>query len=84
MTEEIEEREPREKRGLHHRIYPFMDSLVQYANEDMGRDVEPWIVRDRSAALREERRGRGRAMVRVWTPSEWTYVNPEPEEDGDE
>lgn len=72
-----EPREPREPRGLHHRIYPHMDSLVQYANEDLGKDVEPWIARDRSSALRAERRGRGRAVVRVWTPSEWVYVNPE-------
>lgn len=76
-----QERTVRRPRGLHHRIYPYMTELVQYANEDLGKDVEPWIVRDRSAALRTERRGRGRAMVRVWTPSEWAYVNPDEDED---
>lgn len=65
-------------RGLHHRIHPYMDSLTQYANEDLGEDVEPWIVRDRSTALRNERRGRGRAVVRVWTPGAWAYVTDEP------
>ena len=79
-----EENLEREPRGLHHRIYPYMDHLVQYANEDLGENIEPWIVRNRSAALRTERRGGGRAMVRVWTPSAWAYVNDQPEEDQDE
>lgn len=59
--------------SLHHRIYPHMDELSQYANESDGK---PWIVRDRSAALRNERQGRGRAMVRVWIPTDWDFVNP--------
>jgi len=80
-TENEEARRRREPRGLHHRIYPYMTELVQYANEDLGEDVEPWIVRDRSAALRTERRGGGRAMVRVWTPSEWAYLNEEEQHD---
>lgn len=81
--EDEEGRRRREPRGLHHRIYPYMDSLIQYANEDLGEDVEPWIVRDRSAALRTERRGGGRAMVRVWTPSEWAPLNPDEEDQDD-
>ena len=40
-------------RSLHHRIYPYMDHLTQYAI-DRGPDKDPWIVRDRSAALRAE------------------------------
>lgn len=64
-------------RNLHHRIYPYMTEVVQYANENPGSDYDPWIVRDRSAALRNEREGRGRALVRVWTPSDWAYVVPE-------
>lgn len=79
-----QERRDRQPRGLHHRIYPYMTELVQYANEDLGEDVEPWIVRDRSTALRTERRGRGRAMVRVWTPSSWAYVNELPEDETDD
>lgn len=66
-------------RSLHHRLYPYMDELVQYATEraDEVSDPEarPWIVRDRSTALRNERQGRGRALVRVWIPSDWVYVN---------
>lgn len=68
-------------RSLHHRLYPYMDELVQYATEraDEVSDPEarPWIVRDRSTALRNERQGRGRALVRVWVPSDWVYVNDE-------
>lgn len=65
-----------EVRGLHHRIYPYTDSLVQYAT-DITNDPEtrPWIVRDRSTALRNERQGRGKALVRVWVPTSWEYVN---------
>jgi hypothetical protein len=63
-----------QKRGFHHRIYPYMEEFVQYANEqDDG--TEPWIVRDRSTALRNERQGRGKALVRVWVPTDWTLVN---------
>ena len=71
---EPEEQQPR---ALHHRIYPYMDELVQYATErDMlDEDERPWIVRDRSAALRNERKGRGKALVRVWVPTDWMYVN---------
>lgn len=66
-------------RSLHHRIYPYMDELVQYATErgdDLSDpDARPWVVRDRSTALRNERQGRGRALVRVWVPGDWMYVN---------
>ena len=62
-----------EKKSLHHRIYPYMDALVQYASEVEGKD--PWIVRDRSTALRNERNGRGKALVRTWVPTDWTYVD---------
>jgi hypothetical protein len=58
-----------------------MEEFVQYANEqDDG--TEPWIVRDRSTALRNERQGRGKALVRIWVPTDWTLVNEL--EDGDE
>lgn len=60
-------------RGFHHRLYPYMDELVQYATE--REDDEPWIVRDRSAALRNERLGQGRALVRTWIPTDWVTVN---------
>lgn len=60
------------KHSLHHRIYPYMNELVQYANET--ENGEPWIVRDRSAALRNERTGRGRAVVRTWIPTDWVTV----------
>lgn len=79
--EELEDGEVRQPRGLHHRIYPHMTEVVQYANEDLGHDVEPWIVRDRSAALRTERRGGGRAVVRVWTPSAWAYLDERGQDD---
>lgn len=65
--------------GVHHRIYPFTEEVVQYGNEREG--LPPWIVRDRSAATRSERRGYGRAVVRRWTPSEWT---PLEEADGED
>jgi hypothetical protein len=56
-----------------------MDELVQYATERGDEiadpDARPWIVRDRSTALRNERQGRGRALVRVWVPGDWMYVN---------
>lgn len=62
--------------GFHHRLYPYMDDFVQYANETSDDETSPpWIVRDRSAALRNERQGRGRAMVRTWVPTDWEYVN---------
>lgn len=68
-------------RALHHRLYPYMDELVQYATEvaDDVSDPEarPWIVRDRSTALRNERQGRGKALVRTWIPTDWVYVNEE-------
>ncbi len=64
---------------MHHRIYPYMDHLVQYAT-DQENEPTPWIVRDRSTALRNERQGRGKALVRTWIPGDWTYVN---EEEGD-
>ncbi len=63
------------RKSLHQRIYPYMDHVVQYAidTEDKG----PWIVRDRGEALRSERRGYGRAMMRTWVPTDWSYVNEE-------
>lgn len=61
--------------GFHHRLYPYMDELVQYATEK--NDGSAWIVRDRSTALRNERRGYGRALVRTWIPTEWVDVNVE-------
>jgi len=68
-------------RSLHHRIYPYMDEMVQYATERAEEltdpDARPWIVRDRSTALRNERQGRGKALVRVWIPGDWVYVNEE-------
>lgn len=75
----MEENKVQPPRALHHRLYPYMDELVQYATEraDEVSDPEarPWIVRDRSTALRNERQGRGRALVRVWIPTSWVYVN---------
>ena len=65
-------------RGFHHRLYPHMDHFVQYANEtatDLDPDSPPWIVRDRSVALRNERQGRGKALVRTWIPDDWSEVN---------
>ena len=81
--EEPEGKQP--PRSLHHRIYPYMDEMVQYATEradDLADpEARPWIVRDRSTALRNERQGRGKALVRVWVPSDWEYVNiPEDDE----
>ena len=71
-------------RNLHHRIYPYMDELVQYATDrtdEIGDpDARPWIVRDRSTALRNERQGRGRALVRVWVPTSWEFVNLDEED----
>lgn len=76
MTDEAKEQPPR---ALHHRLYPYMDELVQYATElaDEVADPEakPWIVRDRSTALRNERQGRGKALFRTWVPTDWAYVN---------
>ena len=66
------ETEEPQKRGFHHRIYPYMEEFVQYANE--SESGEPWIVRDRSTALRNERQGRGKALVRLWVPTDWTLV----------
>ncbi len=63
------------KTGFHHRLYPYMDSLVQYAVETVAK--EPWIVRNRSDALRAERQGQGKALVRTWVPTDWVYVNEE-------
>jgi hypothetical protein len=82
MTDSNEEM-PKEQppRSLHHRIYPYMDEMVQYATERAEEltdpDARPWIVRDRSTALRNERQGRGKALVRVWIPGDWVYVNEE-------
>lgn len=49
-----------------------MTQVIQYANEQT--DGPPWIAKNRSAARRNERRGHGAAVVRVWTPSEWEPV----------
>jgi hypothetical protein len=85
MTDTPEEPEGEQPpRSLHHRIYPYMDEMVQYATERADElsdpDARPWIVRDRSTALRNERQGRGRALVRVWIPTSWEYVNVEEED----
>lgn len=61
-----------EEKGLHSRIYPYTTQVLQYANEK--EDGPPWVVKSRSAATRNERRGYGKAVVRVWTPSEWEPV----------
>jgi len=71
----------KEQRALHHRVYPYMDEFVQYATDQGDADDRPWVVRDRSTALRNERQGRGKALVRAWIATDWTYVN---EEAGDE
>lgn len=68
--------EPTKEKGLHHRIWPYMDHLVQYATDRVDGEG-PWIVRDRSAALRAERKGEGPAMVRTWVPGPWAYVTPQ-------
>lgn len=68
--------EPATEKGLHHRIWPYMDHLVQYATDRVDGEG-PWIVRDRSAALRAERKGEGPAMVRTWVPGPWAYVTPQ-------
>jgi len=87
MTDDKDEPKAEEQppRSLHHRLYPYMDELVQYATERADTisdpDARPWIVRDRSTALRNERQGRGRALVRVWVPTDWEYVNIEEEKD---
>lgn len=84
MPDDTPTPEEQPPRALHHRIYPYMDELVQYATEraDEVSDPEarPWIVRDRSTALRNERQGRGRALVRTWIPSDWVYVNEDPDD----
>ena len=75
-------------RSLHHRIYPYSTELIQYATErsdDLTNpNAKPWIVRDRSTALRNERQGRGRALVRVWIPTGWEYVNTDEEYEGNQ
>ena len=71
-------------RGFHHRIYPYMEEFVQYATEqedDGDEEQPPWIVRDRSAALRNERQDRGKALFRTWVPTDWAYVNEEDEDE---
>ena len=68
----------RSPEGLHHRIYPYMDHVVQYATEREG--AEPWIVRDRQAALSNERKEQGKALFRTWIPTDWECVNEEEEE----
>lgn len=70
--------------GFHHRLYPHMDHFVQYASDTDSAtdpDATPWIVRDRSTALRNERMGRGKALVRTWIPSEWEFVNDQTTDD---
>lgn len=65
----------KKRTGLHHRIYPHTEAVVQYAL-DRGQP-EPRIVRDRSAALRGERLGEGKAVFRTWVPTDWSIVNEE-------
>lgn len=60
-------------RNLHYRVFPYMDHFLQYANE-RGPESSPWIVRDRSTSLRNERQGRGRALLRRWAPGPWEDV----------
>jgi hypothetical protein len=69
-------------RNLHHRVFPYMDHFVQYAN-DRGPEGSPWIVRDRSTSLRNERQGRGRALLRLWAPGAWEEVIGSCPQDGD-
>lgn len=76
MEEEMEE----VTRGMHRRIYPYTTDVLQYANEREGGD--PWIVKDRSTATRNERKGFGRALVRTWTPGGWNPVIGDPDELG--
>lgn len=64
-------------KSLHHRIYPYMDHFVQYAT-DRGPDLDPWVVRDRSTALRNERQGRGKALTRMWSPTDWYEIDVDP------
>lgn len=71
----------KKRKSVHHRIYPYMEEVVQYGNERP--DGSPWVVRDRSSATRSERRGYGRAMVRLWTPGEWMTLE-EWDEENDE
>lgn len=69
-------------RNLHHRVFPYMDHFVQYAN-DRGPERSPWIVRDRSTSVRNERQGRGRALLRLWAPGAWEEVTGSAPQDGD-
>lgn len=68
-------------RNLHHRVFPYMDHFVQHAN-DRGPESSPWIVRDRSTSLRNERQGRGRALLRHWAPGAWEEVIESSPQDG--
>lgn len=68
----------KKRKSVHHRIYPYMEEVVQYGNERP--DGSPWVVRDRSSATRSERRGYGRALVRLWTPGEWMTLEEWDEE----
>lgn len=79
MTEEMPT--SKKPRTLHHRVYPYMDHFVQHAN-DRRPERSPWIVRDRSTALRNERQGRGRALFRVWAPGAWEELNVSSPQDG--
>lgn len=80
MTEEMPTSD--KPRNLHHRVYPYMDHFVQYAN-DRGPGGSPWIVRGRSTALRNERQGRGRAFLRLWAPGAWEEVSGSSPQDED-
>lgn len=80
MTEEMPTSD--KPRNLHHRVYPYMDHFVQYAN-DRGPEGSPWIVRDRSTALRNERQGQGRALLRIWAPGAWEEVAVSSPQDDD-
>lgn len=71
-----------EPRNLHHRVFPYMDHFLQYANE-RGPGDSPWIVRDRSTSLRNERQGRGRALFRRWSPGAWEHVKESWRRDSD-
>ena len=65
---------PEEEKSLHQKIWPYTTEVTQHAI-DRGPDKDPWIVRDRQAALRAERQGRGKALFRVWMPTDWYEIN---------
>jgi len=61
------------KKGGVYLVYPHMEEFRQYA-VDHGFNHRPWVVEDRKAMLRQVKEGRGRGLIRIWTPSIWTAV----------